>query len=62
MNNAIAVVEYDVLMGNGIFIFEMLVHASEHILAVSGGMVAVGGMLLALSCFLSLRLYGLREF
>lgn len=58
----IAVMEYDILVGNGTFILNLLVYASEHILAVSSGMFAVGGMLSALSYFLSLRLYGRREF
>ena len=58
----IAVMEYDILVGNGTFILNLLVYASEHILAVSGGMFAMGGILSALSYFLSLRLYGRREF
>ncbi|MCI8692008.1 MAG: ABC-2 transporter permease [Lachnospiraceae bacterium] len=58
----VAVVEYDMLMGNGTFIFDLLVYASEHLPAVSGGMLAAGGALLALSWVLSARLYARREF
>lgn len=58
----VAVVEYDMLMGNGTFIFDLLVYASEHLSAVSGGMLAAGGALLALSWVLSARLYARREF
>lgn len=58
----VAVLEYDIQVGNGTFIFDLLVYASEHILAVSGGMFVVGGGLLALSYLLSDRLYAGREF
>ncbi|WP_251207721.1 ABC-2 transporter permease [Acetatifactor aquisgranensis] len=58
----IALIEYDMLLGNGTFIFDLLVYASDHILIVSGGMFTAGGILLALSYLLSARLYGRREF
>ena len=58
----IALIEYDMLVGNGTFIFDLLVYASNHILAVSGGMSAAGGILLALSYLLSVKLYSGREF
>ena len=58
----IALIEYDMLLGNGTFIFDLLVYASDHILIVSGGMFTAGGLLLALSYLLSARLYGRREF
>lgn len=58
----IAVMEYDILVGNGTFILDLLVYASEHILAVSGGLFAAGGILLALSYLLSASLYARREF
>ncbi len=57
----VAMLEYDAMAGNG-FLLNLLVYASDHLLVVSGGMFAAGGMLLALSCFLSLWLYGRREF
>ena len=58
----VALIEYDLYAGNGTFLFDLLVYASEHILAVSGGLLATGGMLLALSYLLSSWLYGRREF
>ncbi len=58
----IGVLEYDILVGNGTFLFGLLVYASDHILAVSAGMFAAGGALLALSYLLSARLYTRREF
>ena len=58
----IALIEYDMLLGNGTFIFDLLVYASDHILIVSGGMFTAGGILLAPPYLLSARLYGRREF
>lgn len=58
----VAVVEYDILIGNGTFLFDLLVYASKHLPAVSGGMFAAGGALLAFSWLLSARLYARREF
>ena len=57
----VAMLEYDAMAGNG-FLLNLLVYASDHLLVVSGGMFAAGGMLLAFSCLLSLWLYGRREF
>lgn len=58
----IAVLEYDILVGKGTFIFGLLVYASEHLLAVCFGMFAAGWALLALSYLLSAWLYARREF
>lgn len=58
----IAILEYDVLEGNGIFILNLLIYASDHIIPVICGMLGTGGILLALSCLLSVKIYSRREF
>lgn len=57
----LAIVEYDAVAG-GFFITNLLLYASENILVVSGGMLTLGAMLLAVSWRLSVRLYSRREF
>lgn len=58
----IIAIEYDIMVKNGTFIFDLLVYASEHLLLVSGGMFALGAILWAASYLLSGRLYARREF
>lgn len=57
-----AVIEYDTIVRGGTFILDLLVYASEHMLAVSGGMLVLGAVLLGLSYLLSVRWYGRRDF
>lgn len=58
----IAVMQYDMIAGGGRLIFNMLVYASEHILFISGGMLALGAVMLGISYLLSVRIYQKREF
>ena len=57
-----AVVEYDTIVRGGTLVLDLLVYASEHMLAVSGGMLALGAVLLGGSYLLSVRWYERREF
>lgn len=53
---------YNQLPGNEKLIFNMLVYASEHMLLVSGGMLALAAAILVVSYRLSLKIYLKREF
>lgn len=53
---------YSRIPGNEKLIFNMLVYASEHMLLISGGMLALAAVLLAVSYRLSLKAYLKREF
>lgn len=53
---------YNQIPGNEKLIFNMLVYASEHMLLVSGGMLALAAVLLTVSYRLSLKAYLKREF
>ena len=53
---------FERMPGNEKRITSALIYASEHILAVSGGMLVLGGSLFAISFLLSVRLYSKREF
>lgn len=55
------VVEYDIMVG-GIFIRDLLIYASEHTLVVSGGLLGIGVVVLAVSLLLSWKIYARREF
>ena len=57
-----AAMEYDTIARGGTLILDLLVYASEHMLAVSGGMLALGVVLLGGSYLLSVRWYERREF
>ncbi len=56
----IGVVEYDIMTG-GTFIRDLLIAASEHILAVSGGILGLGVAVLTVSWLLSWKIYIRRE-
>lgn len=56
-----AIMEYDLLKG-GTFLFDLLVYASEHILAVCFGLLGAGAALLAGSWFFSVKIYSRRDF
>ena len=58
----VGIMEYDALVKGGLFVTELLIFASEHVLAVSGGMLALGALLLGISYALSVQIYGKREF
>lgn len=58
----VAVMEYDALARGGTLIFDLFVYASEHMPAVSGGMLVLGAVLLGISYMLSVRIYERREF
>lgn len=58
----IIITEYDAKVKGGMFMTELLIYASEHILAVSGSLLALGAMLLGISYLLSVWIYGRREF
>lgn len=56
-----ALMWYDALAG-GVFLRDLLIYASEHVLAVCGGIFGLGAAVLAVSVLLSLRIYSRREF
>lgn len=58
----IAIMQYDMIACGGMLVYHMLVFASEHMLLVSGGMFALGALMLAISYWLSVRIYERREF
>lgn len=53
---------YERMPGNEKVITSMLIYAAEHIFWVSGGMFLLGGIILLLSFFLSVRLYEKESF
>lgn len=55
------ILEYDLYAG-GLFIHDLLIYASGHLLRVVGMIAGLGAAALTLSCLLSVKLYSRREF